>query len=392
MLRKGHLMTISSYKRHILPILTAVCFAVSGHFANAEDKLLQEAVGFTGTIAFLSSGAPGLVIAAVRDGETAFAGFGEISRGSGKEPDEHTLMRIASISKVFCGDLMSSMMVDGKIAPTDPLVKHLGQDWKVPERGGRKLRLVDLVTQASGLPREVPNQIGGTPEDPFAGNTFDLSRSELAKSDPYMFPPGSGVFYSNWGYDLLGLALSNAGGKSYGDLLAERVLRPRGLTDTRLNVAEADTGRTMQGHFFDGSPMPLVPSPETIGCAGGLYTSADDMMRFMSWHLANDAAGDAERTLSHAGWLWRDGLSAVSGIDDAGQMSMMTLGWVGVLPSGDAPMMLNKTGGLQGQFSYVVMAPTRGIGVFVSINQFSVGGFTGMVEAANKLIAQLAPR
>jgi D-alanyl-D-alanine-carboxypeptidase/D-alanyl-D-alanine-endopeptidase len=55
-------------------------------------------------------------------------------------------------------------------------------------------------------------------------------------------------------------------------------------------------------------------------------------------------------------------------------------------------MMLNKTGGLRGQFSYVVMAPQRGVGVFVSINQFSIEGFTGMVEAANKLIADLAPR
>ena len=71
---------------------------------------------------------------------------------------------------------------------------------------------------------------------------------------------------------------------------------------------------------------------------------------------------------------------------------MMTLGWVGVLPDGDAPMMLNKTGGLQGQFSYVVIAPNRGIGVFVSINQFSIGGFAAMVKNANDLIAQLSPR
>ena len=28
---------------------------------------------------------------------------------------------------------------------------------------------------------------------------------------------------------------------------------------------------------------------------------------------------------------------------------MMTLGWVGVLPDGNKPLMLNKTGGLQGQ-------------------------------------------
>jgi len=384
-------MTGSGYSRFIVSSLTAVCI-VACYPAAAEDRLLEEAVGFAGGIAFLGSGAPGLVIAAVRDGETAFAGFGEIRKGSGQEPDEHTLMRIASISKTFCGDLMGSLIVDGTIGPTDPLAKHLGEGWSVPERAGRSLRLIDLVTQASGLPREVPNQSGGTPENPFGGNTVELSRTELAKADPYLFPPGTGLFYSNWGYDLLGLALAKAGGKSYGDLLSERVLGPRGMTDTKLNLAEGDKARTMQGHFFDGSPMPLVPSPETIGCAGGLYTSAADMTKFLSWHLGKDAAGDAERSVDHAGWLVRDGLSPVSGIDDAGMMGMMTLGWVGVLPENDKPFMLNKTGGLQGQFSYVVMSPKRGIGVFVSINQFSIEGFNGMVEAANNLVSQLAPR
>jgi len=377
--------------RFCIAALAAAWTAAAIPAAGAEDRLLEEAVGFTGTIAFLSSGAPALVIAAVRDGETAFAGFGEIAKGSGKEPDEHTLMRIASISKTFCGDVMGSMIVDGTIGATDPLATHL-PDWTVPERGGRTLRLIDLVTQASGLPREVPDQTGGTQDDPFAGNTYELSRAQLGKPDPYLFAPGTGVFYSNWGYDLLGLALSKVGGKSYGDLLSERVLVPRGLTDTRLNLAEGDAARTMQGHFFDGSPMPLVPSPETIGCAGGLYSSAADMMKFMAWHLDRDGTGDAERTLGHAGWLWRDGLAPVMGIDDAGQMATMTLGWVGVAPDGDRPMMLNKTGGLQGQFSYVVMAPSRGVGVFVSINQFSIEGFNGMVKAANGLIADLAPR
>ena len=62
-------------------------------------------------------------------------------------------------------------------------------------------------------------------------------------------------------------------------------------------------------------------------------------------------------------------------------MDAMALGWVVVLSDGNAPLMLNKTGGLQGQFSYVVIAPTRGVGVFASLNAFSVGGFTGMVQA-----------
>ena len=44
---------------------------------------------------------------------------------------------------------------------------------------------------------------------------------------------------------------------------------------------------------------------------------------------------------------------------------------------------MQKTGGLQGQFSYIAMAPTRGVGVFVSMNEFSVAGFDAMVKTAN---------
>ena len=287
-------MTSPGHRRFLIPCFTAACVLAASHVAAAEDRLLEEAVGFAGGIAFL-----GLRRSGPRDrrGSRRRDRLRRLRRdpqGLGaRRRTNDTLMRIASISKTFCGDLMGSMIVDGTIGVADPLAKHLGQDWTVPERDGRALRLIDLVTQASGLPREVPNQTGGTPDDPFAGNTFELSRTELAKTDPYLFPPGTGAFYSNWGYDLLGLALANAGGKPYGDLLAERVLTPRGLTDTKLNLAEGDAARTMQGHFFDGAPMPLVPSPETIGCAGGLYTSAADMMKLMAWHLGKDAAGDA---------------------------------------------------------------------------------------------------
>ena len=171
------------------------------------------------------------------------------------------------------------------------------------------------------------------------------------------------------------------------------MLGPRGLTDTKLNITAEEQARAMQGHFFDGSPMPWAPSPETIGCAGGLYTTPNDMLKWMAWHLDRDDEGDdEERTLDHAAWLCRDGLSPVGGLDDGGPMAAMSLGWVIVAPEGNAPLMLNKSGGLQGEFSYVVIAPTRGVGVFVSINQFSVGGFDAMVKAANSLVAELAPR
>jgi serine-type D-Ala-D-Ala carboxypeptidase/endopeptidase len=131
----------------------------------AADALLDQAVDFTGAIAFVGAGAPALVIAAVRDGDTAFAGFGETARGSGVAPTADTLMRVASISKAFCGDVLASLVADGEIGPADPVQAHLPDGFEVPAKDGRTLRIVDLATQITGLPREMA-QTGGTPPIP----------------------------------------------------------------------------------------------------------------------------------------------------------------------------------------------------------------------------------
>jgi D-alanyl-D-alanine-carboxypeptidase/D-alanyl-D-alanine-endopeptidase len=73
-------------------------------------------------------------------------------------------------------------------------------------------------------------------------------------------------------------------------------------------------------------------------------------------------------------------------------MDAMGLGWVVVDADGNHPPVLHKSGGRQGMFTYVAIAPTRGVGVFAAINQFSAAGFEAMVKQVNKLIYQLAPR
>jgi D-alanyl-D-alanine-carboxypeptidase/D-alanyl-D-alanine-endopeptidase len=357
--------------------------------ARAEDKLLAETVEFTGTFIFLEAKVPGLVIGVVSNGETVVRGFGEIAQGSGKAPDGDTPMRIGSITKVFCGATLASMVADGKVAFTDRLQDRLGWDVTIPSRDGKEIRLIDLATQASGLPREAEDTTGETP-------TSDRSKEDYVKSlksDPLLFAPGTGVLYSNFGFDMLAQALANAAGRPYPELLKERVLDPAGLKDTRFDLTEADTARAMQGHNFDGSPMPFIPTSPMIVGAGGLYSTANDMVRWMSWHLDRFSPKQAEmRLLDHTVYLDRDGLTPAFGMDEGGMMDAMGLGWVVMRPEGFRPFILHKSGGLQGQFSFVAMAPARGIGVFVSMNQFSVEGFEAMAKATIELITELAPR
>ena len=113
----------------------------------------------------------------------------------------------------------------------------------------------------------------------------------------------------------------------------------------------------------------------------------------MKWQLDQQATTDRDlRLLDHAAYLYRDGLANVSGVDDAGQMDAMGLAWVINMPTQNRPLILQKTGGLQGYFSYLAIAPTRDVGVFFVMNQFNLGSLSTAVAAANSLIAQLAPR
>jgi D-alanyl-D-alanine-carboxypeptidase/D-alanyl-D-alanine-endopeptidase len=98
------------------------------------------------------------------------------------------------------------------------------------------------------------------------------------------------------------------------------------------------------------------------------------------------------RLLDHAIYLDRDGLNPAFGMDEGGMMDAMGLGWVVMRPEGSRPLIYHKSGGLQGQFSFVAFAPSRDMGVIVSMNQFSVEGFDGMAKAAIELITELAPR
>jgi D-alanyl-D-alanine-carboxypeptidase/D-alanyl-D-alanine-endopeptidase len=369
----------------------AILLNIFGASALADDKLLEETVNFTGMVFFLQSRVPALVIGVVRDGKTAVFGFGETSDGSGKAPDKHTMLRVGSLTKAFTGQVLASLVADGTVRFTDRLQDRLGWDVPIPKRGAHEIRLIDLATHSSGLPRELARE-SGPPDDPFSTLTPEAYRQALA-ADPLVFAPGTGVLYSNFAFDVLSAALSHAAGKPYDRVLKERVLDPAGLQDTVLSLRAGDEARLLQGHNFDGSPLPNVSTPLIFAGAGGIYSTPDDILRWLAWHLDRFSSKGAEvRLLDHAAYLQRDGLNPVSGLDESGRMDAMSLGWIVMAPQGNRPLILQKSGGLQGIFSYTAFAPTRGVGAFIAINKFDFAALRAMATGVNELIGDLAPR
>ena len=55
--------------------------------------------------------------------------------------------------------------------------------------------------------------------------------------------------------------------------------------------------------------------------ASGLYSTADDILKWLQWHLDSSSDHYAETLMiDHAAYVWRDGLEVVYGLDESGEM------------------------------------------------------------------------
>ena len=375
---------------HCVAIATLVNFCLSLPTAKA-DPLLDEIVEFNGEIFFLSANVPAVVIGAVRNGETSVRGFGQRAGPGSPPPDGDTLLRIGSVTKAFAGQVLAHMAVANKVQFGQPLTQLVPDLAPSADPNVQKIRLIDLATHAGGLPREVPHE-PGPDDDPLAPITREAFATWL-KENKLVFEPGRSVLYSNFGFDLLAIALSEAAGKPYPDLLKEHITGPPGMNDTGFTLTNAQKARVMQGHAPDGSPMPIVPTGPVIVGSGGLYSTPNDLLRWMKWHLDRFGTEDAEiRLLDHALYVMRDGLEVVSGLDESGHMDALGLAWVGMMAKDDRPFILQKSGALQGTFCYIAFAPSRNAALFIAFNKLDFGVGLTMGEFANEMLQAIAPR
>lgn len=351
--------------------------------APPSDPVLAEVGELAGYVMFVNSGAPGMVLAMVRDGHSVVVGYGETELGNHREPDGKSLVRLNSITKVFATEVLVSLVADGKIQLTDPLQKFAGEA-KVPAFEGRQITLLDLATHSAGMPREM----GALP--PGAGARNWPTRADRWSWLPsYTLPwaPGAITSYSNVGFDLLADAVETAGGKPYPELLRTRVTAPLEMGDTSFAPTAEQCSRLMIGSGFGG----IEPCGDThaTGGSGGLYSTANDMAIWLRHNLDDPTEVLA---LSHAAYRPRQTMPAALGFDEAGPMAELGLGWVITASDGIKPALLGKSGGGVGFMSYTALAPGRGVGLFVAMNRVDFSTFSGMTAAANAMIDELATR
>lgn len=228
-----------------------------------------------------------------------------------------TIFRIASMSKPVTVAAAMSLLEEGRFTLSDPVTEWLPElagmrvmadpagplERTVPAQ--RPITFDDLMTHRSGLAYAF--SVGAPLSRAYGKLMFrqdqDRWLTELAAL-PLAHQPGERMTYSH-ATDVLGIALSRIEGKPLGDVLATRIFKPLGMSDTGFAVSHEGRRRaaTMYKIEADGTlrddvmgPAPVTPPTFCAGGAG-LWSTADDYLAFARMLLAGGTL-DGVRVLS----------------------------------------------------------------------------------------------
>lgn len=300
------------------------------------------------------------------------------------EPSGKTIFEIASLTKVFTALLLADAVTRGDVRLDDPLSSFVPLDVKVPEFSGRAITLVDLATHTSGLPLR-PNNLNAAPDAPdkYAGYTLDQLYAGLPDYRP-SHAPGSHFEYSNLAFALLGHALARQAGESFPDLLRRRVTAPLGLSDTRFDDDPASVERRAQGRDMDLKPIGPT-SNGALSPAGGLRSTADDLLRLLELFMSGAGQGDLPQAARLMLTLDRPG-------DD--ENTRMTLGWRRTVMHGETYYWSH--GSSDGSRTFMGFNPARGVAVVALADAASGGGLDDIgwrvLDPAEPVDLKIVPR
>jgi CubicO group peptidase (beta-lactamase class C family) len=280
---------------------------IDGHFARYVDD---------GRLA-------GWLMTVSRHGKLAYVShYGARDRESGLPVEPDTLWRIYSMSKPITSVAAMMLYEEGAFELTDPVSAFIpsfadlrvftgGSDEKpVTVPATEPMRIWHLLTHTAGLtygfhrshPVDAMYRAAGFD---FGGTSVNLAQAcDLWAGLPLLFQPGT-----EWNYsvatDVLGRVVEVASGQSLDAFLAERILRPLGMTDTGFWAREDQAARlaALYGRGASGKVGRLSAlgdafreRPEMLGGGGGLVSTAADYHRFTQLLLdrRNSPAGELD--------------------------------------------------------------------------------------------------
>ena len=245
---------------------------------------------------------PALAAAVVKDGEIIAAGaVGTRRTGTQTPVTINDRFHLGSDTKAMTA-LLAAILVEEKKLRWDSTVAEVFPELKKDmDARLRDVTLAQLLSHTSGIPSDnkaFEDLIGKAMLQ--EGNLGEM-RYWLVKqwaARPLESEPGKKFAYSNMGYTLAGAMLERAGGKTWDELVTERVFRPLGLKTAGLGC-QATLGRidAPLGHkVVDGKTKAFLAGPNgdnplVVGPAGIAHMSVLDFARWAAWNAGEGKRG-----------------------------------------------------------------------------------------------------
>ena len=180
---------------------------------------------------------------------------------------------IGSVSKTLVAWLLADALSKGLITEDTRLKSY----WPEANEHVADIRLVDLATHHSGLPRLPENLAPTNINDPYVD--FGMIDLNQAVANTSVSLPAK-YQYSNFGYGLLAETLAKVYDTTFADLMQDKLFSELGLSQSYLALEPVDNPQLIAGTRIDGKPVPHWHFDAMAG-AGAVVSTLNDMVRYV---------------------------------------------------------------------------------------------------------------
>ncbi|GAB3828719.1 serine hydrolase [Kribbella italica] len=217
---------------------------------------------------------PGAVLGVWADGEQTIAPYGVLNRRTGVETTADSVFQLGSVTKPWTATMIVQLAAEGRLALDDAVVKLLPEASIDP-----RITVRQLLSHTSGIDGDVFTDTG-------RGDDCVERYVALLADVPQLFEPGTAYSYCNAGFVVLGRIIEVLDGRTWDESLRARLVEPLGLTATMTLPEEAILHRAAVGHLgSDGSVVSTWQLPRSLGPAGLITATAEDLLKFAQPHL-----------------------------------------------------------------------------------------------------------
>ena len=318
-------------------------------------------------------GIPGASIALVDGGKVVFeSGFGVRELGKPDRVDENTLFMAASNTKGMTTLLLSELVDEKKLRWDEPVTEAYPK-FKLGDADTTKRVLVkNLICACTGLPRQDLEWIfefkNATPESSLALLGTMQPTSKFGEVFQY-----SNLMAAAAGYVGAHLVYPDKElGAAYDQAMQRKIFDPLGMKSTTFDMARALHGNHASPHgddidgktavaniAFDYSVMPHRP-------AGGVWTSAHDLIRYVQLEIAQGKLPDGKQLVSAENLLARRAPQIATGEDSTYGMGLS-------VDRTYAVPVVHHGGSMAGYKSDIMFLSDSGVGAVVLTNSDNGG-------------------